>query len=215
MTHEQYIVQSDAQKTFDTILKGARIYENVDRPDSFIEWIETNEDDSQVHLNQMFLNMRQSNVYAFKRLSMKLQYEILSLGLKESMIAIAKEGPFVTSRKDQGFRDAQYYAFATFFVDSKDNLKDIMEQLVQVPDEEERIKEELFLLLSFFILTFELRSEKIKSILYRNKKNFLMLIDDFREKVEEEDTQQLMVALSHKLNSLNYSVQATAVSTRS
>ena len=44
-----------------------------------------------------------------------------------------------------------------------------MEQLVQVPDEEERIKEELFLLLSFFILTFELRAEKIKSILFRNR----------------------------------------------
>lgn len=51
MTHEQYIVQSDAQKTFDTILKGARIYENVDRADSFVEWIEGNEDDSQFQLN--------------------------------------------------------------------------------------------------------------------------------------------------------------------
>jgi predicted sulfurtransferase len=39
----------------------------------------------------MFLSMRQSNVYAFKRLSMKLQYEILSIGLKESMMAIAKD----------------------------------------------------------------------------------------------------------------------------
>lgn len=58
MTHEQYIVQSDAQKTFDTILKGPRIFENVERPDSFIEWIEGNEDDSQVNLNQMFLGMR-------------------------------------------------------------------------------------------------------------------------------------------------------------
>lgn len=55
MTHEQYIVQSDAEKTFDTILKGPRIYENVQRSDSFIEWIESNEDDSQTQLNQMFL----------------------------------------------------------------------------------------------------------------------------------------------------------------
>jgi hypothetical protein len=40
---------------------------------------------------------------------------------------------------------------------------------VQVPDEEERIKEELFLLLSFFILTYELRVEKIRTIISRNK----------------------------------------------
>ena len=47
---------------------------------------------------------------------------------------------------------------------------------MEVPDEEERIKEELFLLLSFFILTFELRGEKIRSIISRNKQNFLTLI---------------------------------------
>lgn len=117
----------------------------------------------------MFLNMRQSNVYAFKRLSMKLQYEILSIGLKESMVAIAKEGQSITSRKDESYKAAQYYRFSTFFVDNKDNLKDIMEQLVQIPDEEERIKEELFLLLSFFILTFELRADKIKQVLFRNR----------------------------------------------
>lgn len=72
MTHEQYIVQNDAHKTFDTILKGARIYENLDRPDSFVQWVEENEDDSQYRLNDIFLQMRKSNVYAFKRLSMKL-----------------------------------------------------------------------------------------------------------------------------------------------
>jgi len=31
MQHEQYIIQSDAQKTFDTIIKGARLQENLDR----------------------------------------------------------------------------------------------------------------------------------------------------------------------------------------
>jgi len=114
--------------------------------------------------------MRKSNVYSFKRLSMKLQYEILSIGLKESMMAISKEGLNTTAtRKDESYKDAQYYRFATYYVDNKENLKDIMEQLVQVPDEEERIKEELFLLLSFFILTYEHRSNKIKSILFRNK----------------------------------------------
>jgi hypothetical protein len=36
-----------------------------------------------------------------------------------------------------------------------------MQQLGSVSDDNERIKEELFLLLSFFILTFEHRAEKI------------------------------------------------------
>ena len=36
MHHEQYIIQSDAQKTFDTILKGPRIFDKPERPDSFI-----------------------------------------------------------------------------------------------------------------------------------------------------------------------------------
>ena len=122
------------------------------------------------------------------------------------MVAIAKDFGSSSARKDESYKNSQYYQFATFYVDNKENLKDIMEQLVQVPDEEERIKEELFLLLSFFILTFELRTDKIKSILYRNRENFQTLIDDFREKVEEEDTQQLMEALSYKLNNLNYSI---------
>ena len=215
MTHEQYIVQSDAQKTFETILKGPRMHENIERPDCFIQWIEENEDDSQFNLNQMFLRMRQSNIYAFKRLSMKLQYEILSIGLKESMIAISQDGQYVTQRKDYSYQKSLYYRFSTFFVDNKDNLKDIMEQLVQVPDEEERIKEELFLLLSFFILTFELRAERIKSIIFRNKDNFLTLIEDFREKVDEEDTQQLMDALSYKLNNLSHAPPTQAISSKS
>jgi len=71
-----------------------------------------------------------------------------------------------------------------------------------VPDEEERIKEELFLLLSFFILTFELRVEKIRSIISRNKQNFLTLIQDFHDKVDEEDTQHLMKALNQKLENI-------------
>jgi len=112
MTHEQYIVQSDAQKTFDTILKGPRIYENVDRPDCFIEWIEHNAADSQTHfrLNKMFLEMRQSNIYAFKRLSMKLQYEILSIGLKDSMIALSRErhAGSTSARHDQSAKHESY-----------------------------------------------------------------------------------------------------------
>lgn len=43
MQHEQYIIQSDAQKTFEAIMKGNRIQQNLDRRDSFIDWIEKNE----------------------------------------------------------------------------------------------------------------------------------------------------------------------------
>lgn len=50
-----------------------------------------------------------------------------------------------------------YFNFSTFFVDDKQNLMDIMIQLGNLNDDEERIKEELLLLLSFFILTFEHR----------------------------------------------------------
>jgi len=35
--------------------------------------------------------MRQSSVYSFKRLSMKMQYEILRLGLEASMLALANQ----------------------------------------------------------------------------------------------------------------------------
>jgi hypothetical protein len=83
---------------------------------------------------------------------MKLQYEILSIGLKGSMIALA-DGQIVIPEKQKG----AYFKFSTYFVDDKENLKGIMQQLGNLSDDEERIKEELFLLLSFFILTFEHR----------------------------------------------------------
>jgi len=54
-----------------------------------------------------------------------------------------------------------YYKFANHFVDDKENLKDIMNQLGNCSDDDERIKEELFLLLSFFIMTFEKRADRI------------------------------------------------------
>lgn len=76
----------------------------------------------------MFLQMRQSNVYAFKRLSMKLQYEILSIGLKESMVAIAKDSNIgAKANQHHGYKNAMYYNFSTFYVDNKENLRDIME----------------------------------------------------------------------------------------
>ena len=42
MQHEQYIIQSDATKTFETIFKGDRIMkpEDMTRQDKFVDWIE-------------------------------------------------------------------------------------------------------------------------------------------------------------------------------
>jgi hypothetical protein len=71
--------------------------------------------------------------------------------------------------------------------------------LGDLSDDEERIKEELFLLLSFFILTFEHRQDRIKNIILKNKNNFISIISDFRQKVEDEDTQSLLDALASKL----------------
>lgn len=42
MQHEQFIIQSDAQKTFDCIFKGPRIYNHLDRKDGFIDWVDRN-----------------------------------------------------------------------------------------------------------------------------------------------------------------------------
>jgi hypothetical protein len=53
-------------------MKGARIFENMDRPDSFVDWIEKDSDNTHDQLNKFFLEMRKSDVYSFKRHSMKL-----------------------------------------------------------------------------------------------------------------------------------------------
>ena len=106
---------------------------------------------------------------------MKLQYEILSIGLKGSMMSLA-DNQLTIPEKSKG----PYFVFSTFFVDDKENLKGIMQQLGSLSDDEERIKEELFLLLSFFILTFEHRQDRIKNIILKNKSNFISIIADFR-----------------------------------
>lgn len=91
MKNEQFVVQTDAQKTFEAVLKGFRIEENPERGDNFIRWIDDNEEGTHTHdlLNQMFYDMRQSDIYAFKRISMKIQYEVLSIGLKQSIVDIS------------------------------------------------------------------------------------------------------------------------------
>lgn len=60
MQHEQFIIQSDAQKTFDSIFKGYRIEQNPERKDMFIDWIEANREgtDTFKKLNEMFRQMR-------------------------------------------------------------------------------------------------------------------------------------------------------------
>ena len=63
-----------------------------------------------------------------------------------------------------------------------------MQQLGNLSDDEDLIREELFLILSFFILTFENRQDLIKKIIYKNRQNLFNLIDDFRNKSEDEDT---------------------------
>lgn len=91
MNHEQFIIQSDAQRTFDTIMKGPRIMsqgKKQEKNDSFIDWVEKGNqtDRTLVNLNKLFMQMRKSDSYSFKRLSIKLQYEILTLGLESSII---------------------------------------------------------------------------------------------------------------------------------
>ena len=59
MQHEQFIIQSDAQKTFDRIFKGSRIEQSLERKDMFIDWIENDEySDTFSKLNEMFRLMR-------------------------------------------------------------------------------------------------------------------------------------------------------------
>ena len=193
-------------------MKGARIFENPERPDMFIKWIETSHQEQNTHqfLNEMFRGMRNSQVYSFKRLSMKLQFEILTIGLKNCTIYLAeqlKTGQFTTYEEYiNNIPDrvkGPYFHFASFFVDDKENLKDILRQLGELTDDEERIKEELFMLLSYFILSFEYREDRIKNILVRNLGNLVTLITEFRDKAEDQDTVELLDTILVKLSEIN------------
>jgi hypothetical protein len=81
-------------------------------------------------------------------------------------------------------------------------LKDILVQLGDAAEDDERIKEELFLLLSFFIITFPERADKIQNIILKNKNNLIEIINDFHETAEEEDTKSLMSVLVSKLEEI-------------
>lgn len=146
---------------------------------------------------------------------MKLQYEILGLGLKSELQHNIQNKELDVSEgerhdrsmyEDEGTntsRGGLYNRFANFFVDDKENLKDIMQQLGSLSDDEERIKEELFLLLSFFILTLGKRADRIRNIIKKNKENLISIIAEFKQKVEDEDTQQLMEVLISTLENLS------------
>lgn len=76
--------------------------------------------------------------------------------------------PIVSDEKN--YEGIVYYKFSKFFVDNKYNLKDIMIQISSTDDISEcKNKEQLFLLLSFFILTFEYRRDTIKTMIYSNR----------------------------------------------
>jgi len=71
-------------------MRGSRLFDNFDRQDALVSWIESEEANFE-QLNQMFRTMRASEVYSFKRLSMKLQFEVLTMGLKSSMIYLQEQ----------------------------------------------------------------------------------------------------------------------------
>lgn len=49
MEDEQFVISGDAQKTFETILKGMRIEQNPERGDCFIKWVEDNAPGTHTH----------------------------------------------------------------------------------------------------------------------------------------------------------------------
>lgn len=82
-----------------------------------------------------------------------------------------------------------------------------MVQLLQVSDGEVRIKEELFNLLSMFILTYEARGDRIRRDLYKNREKLIGVLTDFKkhgENSEEEELVQLMSILVNKLRGVVY-----------
>jgi hypothetical protein len=78
-----------------------------------------------------------------------------------------------------------------------------MEQLVDLPDDEKRIKEELFKLLWFFIMTFDHRVDKVKTIITKNKDKMILVVKEFMEQGLEEEEQRMMEGLVFKLENLS------------
>ena len=67
-------------------MMGARITSvdvDASRPDSFLKWLES--DEAMTRLNSLFAEMRKSDIYQYKRMSMKMQFEVLKVGLEPSI----------------------------------------------------------------------------------------------------------------------------------
>jgi len=114
---------------------------------------------------------------------------------------------FEEGNKNQLYRSEEkhkglYYRFSNYFLDDKVNLKDIMQQLGSLADDEERIKEELFMLLSFFIKTFYDRQEKIRNIIIKNRDNLVSITEDMKRTAEEDDVKVMMELLIDRLRKL-------------
>lgn len=103
---------------------------------------------------------------------------------------------------DADYQYPHYEKFANFFLDDPMNLMDIMEQLGTLPDDEKRIKEELFRLLWFFIMTFYSRQQRIKKIILKNRSTLKQVIQEFSEQGLEEEEEAIMQGLNAKLDSL-------------
>ena len=90
-----------------------------------------------------------------------------------------------------------------------------MKQLLEVSDDEIRIKEELFHLLSVFIATYENRSEKVRRDLYANRVKLTKIMQEFREvaeRNEEEESIELMDELIKKLKRIYFNEEELAKS---
>lgn len=165
-------------------------------------------------LNSLFAEMRKSDIYQYKRMSMKMQFEVLKVGLEPSIKLINGQladekvlSEEQMKRIDEISQDWPYYRFALSFVDQRSNLQDIMVQLLLVSVDEVRIKEELFNLLSMFILTYEARGDRIKRDLFKNREKLIGVLTDFREhaeNAEEDELVQLMTILINKLRGVVY-----------
>lgn len=73
--------------------------------------------------------MRHSENYQFKRICLKIQYEILSIGLSQSMIDISRQHANlepITCNEENYEGVIHYYKFSRYFVDNMYNLKGIM-----------------------------------------------------------------------------------------
>ena len=57
--------------------------DDASRPDSFLKWLES--DEAMQRLNSLFAEMRKSDIYQYKRMSMKMQFEVLKVGLEPSI----------------------------------------------------------------------------------------------------------------------------------